>query len=523
MIPLSRRSFFEIVGKAAVGSALCGSQSIPYVYAQESSGEELAFLSATDLCRMLREGRISSVELTRYFIDRIERYDGAINCMVVRDFERALEAAERADLSLSRNNILGPLHGLPMSVKEAYDVEGLPTTWGDPRFAANIATEDSAVVSSYRAAGAILLGKTNVPLKLQDYQSFNDIYGQTNNPWDLARVPGGSSGGSAAALATGLTALESGTDIGGSLRNPAHCCGVFGHKPTWGIVPQRGYAAPGASRSDIRDLDVVGPMARSAEDLAMALDVIAEAEDIHSPAWQLELPRARATSLADYRVAVWASHPLSPPESTIVDRIQQIADDLARLGARVSDTARPDFDVRDGHVAYVNLLGSVGVADLSEAELQAQRDLLAQFDPEDDSFWPLVLRAAFLDHRAWAQANDTRNNLRQRWSEFFSEWDIVLCPISVTTAPPHDHTPGPFRTVTVDEAVRPYYDQIFWAGLATASYLPSTAFPTGLSPGGLPIGLQAIGPAYFDRTTIEFARLLTMELGGFSVPPGYSG
>ena len=521
MSSISRRNLLEFAGKAGACSALMGLRGLPAAHAQNASPNEFAFQSATELCRMLRERQISSFELTQYFIDRIERYDGAINCMVVRDFERALEAAERADAAMSRGNLLGPLHGLPMSVKEAYDVAGLATTWGDPAYANNVAAADSAIVASYKSAGAVLLGKTNVPVGLARYQSFNDIYGQTNNPWNLERSPGGSSGGSAAALAAGLTGLDSGTDIGGSVRNPSHCCGVYGHKPTWGIVPQRGYHSPAATGNSTRDLDVLGPLARSADDLNLALDVIAQPEDLNAPGWKLELPPPRANSLRDFKVAVWPSDPLSPPSTVIAERIEEVVAHLVDAGAEVSTTARPGFDSVEAITAYRHLLSSVSVPDPSDTEYAAGRAAFAALEPGDPEFSNVFSRARYADYRSWAQANDYRNGLRRLWQSFFEDWDIVLCPISVITAPPHDHRPDAIRTYDVDGVATPWSNQVFWASLATLSYLPSTAFPTGLAADGLPIGLQAIGSAYSDRTTIQFARLLTMELGGFSAPPGY--
>ena len=231
-----------------------------------------AFSSATELAAAIKTKEVSSRELTDLYIDRVERYDGDINAGVVRDFERGRKAAEAADAALSKGEDLGPLHGVPMTIKEAYDIEGLPTTWGYPEFSENIANSDADSVARLKEAGAVFFGKTNVPLSLADFQSFNDVYGTTNNPWDLTRTPGGSSGGSSAALAAGLTGLEAGSDIGGSIRNPAHFCGIYGHKPTWGIVSDQGHALPGALAP--ADIAVVGPMARSAEDEELSMDCL---------------------------------------------------------------------------------------------------------------------------------------------------------------------------------------------------------------------------------------------------------
>ena len=468
---------------------------------------------------MIRDREISSVELTQYFIDRIERFHEQLNAIVVQDFDRALEAAREADTALMRGAPKGPLHGLPMTIKESYDIAGLPTTWGIPAFAQNIASSDSAVVTRFKAAGAHFMGKTNVPLALGDFQSYNEIYGTTNNPWNTELVPGGSSGGTAAALAAGLTGLDSGSDIGGSIRNPAHFCGVYGHKPTWGVVPPQGQALPGQVAAP--DLAVVGPLARSAEDLAQALEVVAGADALNAPGWRLELPEPRARALSDLRVAVWPSDEISPPDRVITDRIQEVADTLGRKGATVSDTARPRFSPRDHHATYRSLLASITNSGVTDEIFEQNKSRAANFDSADMSWAAITARGAVLDHRAWLRQNNNRTRIRMQWQQFFRDWDVLICPIMVTTAFPHDHRPTSERTLRVNGIDTPYFGQLFWAGLATLGYLPSTVFPTGLSSDGLPIGLQAISAEFHDSTTIEFAQLMAQEMGGFSAPTGY--
>ena len=291
----------------------------------------LGFESAMQLAARIRDKDVSSKELTEYFIGRIEKHDAGVNAVVVREFDRALEAAAAADAAQARGESLGPLHGLPITVKEAYDWTGTPTTWGDPVFAQNVATSDSAVVTRLQGAGAHLLGKTNVPIHLGDFQSYNEIYGTTNNPWNAGRTPGGSSGGSSAARAAGLCGLESGSDIGGSIRNPAHYCGVYGHKPTYGIVSSDGHALP--TMFAHADLAVVGPMGRSAADLALSMDIVAGPDKFAAPGWKLDLPRPPKRPLGELRVALWPTDDVAPVSTEVADRVQHVGERLAKLGA----------------------------------------------------------------------------------------------------------------------------------------------------------------------------------------------
>ena len=479
----------------------------------------IEFASACDLAKKIRDKEISSRELTDLYIERIERLDGDLNAVVVRDFEGARAAADQADRALAEGREVGPLHGVPVTIKEAYNIAGLPTTWGVPPFKDNIAAEDSESVKRLKAAGAHFLGKTNVPLNLGDFQSYNEIYGTTRNPWNTERTPGGSSGGSAAALAAGLCGLESGSDVGGSIRNPAHFCGVYGHKPTWNIVPQQGHALPGMLATP--DIAVVGPLARSAEDLALCLDVVSGPDPLVERGWRLALPPPRHGKLSDYRVALWPTDPMAPVAGELADRVQQVGERLAALGATVSDSARPAFDTTRSHETYLHMLGGVMSAGLPEEVLAAMEEVAAGLDPEDLSYDAVTARASIQKHGEWVRHNNRREALRMAWRDFFEDWDILLCPQMATVAFEHDHRPMHERTISVDGSARPYFEQLFWAGLVTVAYLPSTVFPTGASTEGLPIGLQAVSTEYADHTCIDFARLLADEMGGFVPPPGY--
>ena len=484
--------------------------------------DEIAFDTATSLAARLRAGEFTAEELAQHHIDRIEKYDRDINAVVVRDFERGLEAARDADRLLQSKEVTGkPLLGVPMTIKELYHVSGLQTTYGHPELTENIPDWDADAVTKHRAAGAVLLGKTNSPVDGGDFQTYNPVYGTTNNPFDLERTPGGSSGGSAAALAAGFAAVEAGSDIGGSIRNPAHYSGIFGHKPTWGIVPQYGHTATQLPNPQT-DLVVCGPMARSAEDLRLFLDITLGPEPLEATGWRVALPEPELATLSDFRVALWPTDDNAPVSTEISDRINEISKLLADSGATVSDTARPAIDFRKSHEAYQNLLQSIMSAGISPERRKSNEARAAALDPEDMSDGALMSRSMVLSHADWLGANARRQRLRYQWREFFEDWDILICPQMATTAFKHDHSPFMRRTTRVDNVDQPYFQQIFWAGVVTSPLLPSTVFPTGLSTEGLPVGVQAVGDAYQDYKTIRFADLITRELGGFVAPPAYA-
>ncbi|UFZ01640.1 amidase [Bradyrhizobium ontarionense] len=484
------------------------------------AASQWTFATAVDTAKALADRTISSVELTRHAIDRIERHDGRINAVCVRDFDRALAAARAADAALARGE-RRPLLGLPLTFKESYNVAGLPTTWGNPQHKDFIATEDALAVIRVKDAGGIVLGKTNVPLGLGDWQSYNDIYGITNNPFDLGRTPGGSSGGSAAALAAGFGSLSLGSDIGGSLRVPAFHCGVFAHKPTYGVVASRGHTPPPFQPlPNEADLAVTGPMARSAADLALLLDVIAGPDPLEAgKAYRLDLPLPRHHRLQDFRVLVIASDPLLPTDAAVRGAIERLAAELA--GARVSVTREspllPDFAASSR--LYFRMLHAFLGATMPP-EIYAGASQAAVGLPADaTSLAAERLRGLVLSHRDWIQANAARARLRAQWSLLFESFDAVVCPIMPTPAYPHDHSPDMGqRRITIDGVDHAYGDQFVWPGIATLPGLPATAIPLGLV-NGLPVGVQIIGPFLEDRTPLKFAELIEREFGGFVPPP----
>ncbi|MEU1208525.1 amidase [Nocardia sp. NPDC005825] len=476
--------------------------------------------SAEELVAAMRAGAVTSVELTDEAIAGIERDDTAINAICVPDFERARAAARHADEARARGEDR-PLLGIPVTVKESYNMAGLPTTWGIPQYANYIPAEDAVQVSRLKAAGAVLLGKTNVPVMLRDIQSFNDIYGTTNNPWDHSRTSGGSSGGSAAALASRFGALSIGSDLAGSLRTPAHFCGIYAHKPSLGLASTRGMVPPPTPALPIDlDLAVVGPMARTARDLTLLLDVMAGPDPLtHGVAYDLALPPARHERLADFRVLIIEDHPLIPTGSAVRAGINRVADALADAGARVERHSPLLPDPTEAATVYLQLMLSNAATSLPVDVYEQLRTRAAALSADDRSLDAARVRGMVLSHRDWVETNNRRELHRHGWRRFFTEFDAVVCPITPTPAFPHDHNGSlENRHIDIDGVEYPYFDQLVWAGMATMPGLPATAIPTGRSPEGLPVGVQLIGPMFEDRTLLRLAELLEQKIGGFRAP-----
>ena len=478
----------------------------------------LAFESATSLATKIRQKEISCAELLCMYFDRVDRYNGELNAIVVERRDQALKEAYTADVAVARGDSLGPFHGVPMTVKESYDVAGMPTTWGAPYLKGNIAETDALAVQRLRQAGAILFGKTNVPFLLSDFQSYNEIYGTTNNPWDLTRSPGGSSGGSAAALAAGLTGIESGSDIGGSIRNPAHYSGVFGHKPTWNLLPPQGHAPSGVK--SVSDLSVIGPLARSAEDLDAAVRVMGGPNEIESRGLRLQLPELDKR-LSDLRVAVWRDDEIASVDSEVSERVDMVAEALKSAGAAINYEARPSFTARHNQMVYQFLLQATTSSRITEDQYQRALERASQLDENDKSHRAMLKRAQVARFREWTYNNDKRTRIRWAWHEFFRDYDVLITPIMATPAIRHDHRPMSERSIEVNDEKQDYFLQIFWSGLTTNAYLPSTIVPTGPNRDSLPIGVQIAGPEYGDLITIGVAKELEKQGFAFVAPPDY--
>ncbi len=482
---------------------------------------EWSFKTAIELSAALAARKVSAVELAQDAISRIERHDARINAICVRDFERGLDAARAADAARARGETR-PLLGIPLTVKESYNVAGLPTTWGFPAQKDFTPPEDALSISRAKAAGGVVLGKTNVPVGLGDWQSYNEIYGTTNNPFDLGRTPGGSSGGSAAALAAGYGPLSLGSDIGGSLRVPAFHCGVYAHKPTYNVAPVRGHTPPPFPPIPLdRDMAVIGPMARSAADLSLLLDVIAGPDPLDAGVgYKLTLPPPRRNALKDFRVLVVDSDPVLPSDKDIRGAIEKLAGGLAGSGVNVARQSPLLPDFAESSRLYMRMLMSFLGAFFAPEVIAGAQAGAAQLPADNKSLAAERLRGMTQSHRDWVLDDGARGRLRAQWRELFKTFDAVICPIMPTPAYPHDHSPQQeARRIKIDGKDYAYPDQLAWPGIATLPGLPATAIPLGLSPEGLPVGIQIVGPWLEDRTPLKLAALIEREFGGFVPPP----
>ena len=479
----------------------------------------MIFDSAHEILEKIKQGEVSSLEVLESFLAQVEKVNPKINAIVALDIERAKEKAKEADNKISLKSKLGPLHGLPMTIKDAFEVEGIVSTGGNPAWKDNIPKRNAEAVQRLVDAGAIIFGKTNVPFLSSDLQSFNKIYGTTNNPWDLERTPGGSSGGSAAALAAGMTPLELGSDIGGSIRVPAHFCGLYGHKPSYNIISEVGHMPPPpGSILTGNGLSVAGPLARSPEDLEIALDVLVAAQEQDSQAWKVKLPKARTKKIKELKIAVWPDEPYAEADNEITNLIKDTAKDLKHAGAKVETVDLPiSFEEIDK--IYSLLLNPLMLAGSPKETFETLAKLNESLDPNDVSELAKVARGSVLKHADWVLVNAMRQNMRQKWREFFNKFDVILCPTCITPAFKHNHNPVHERKLTINGKDDEYLRATLWAGPAVSAGLPSTNVPIGMSSNNLPISMQITGPYLEDKTCLEVAKVVRNIRGGFKIPP----
>lgn len=487
-------------------------------------GSQFELQSATALLELLQSRQIGARELLDLLLLRAERLNPALNAIVAMDVDGARRAARAADdVAPGRR---GPLHGLPMTIKDAYEVVGMPATCGLPDLAAHRPEQDADAVARLRAAGAIPFGKTNGPVLAADHQSYNPVYGTTNNPWDVTRTPGGSSGGAAAAVAAGLTPAELGSDIGGSIRCPAHFCGIYGHKSSYGVVPMRGHIPPMPGQLVMPPLGVGGPLARDPRDLELLLDVLVAPAELERRAWTIRIPPSRHEDLRDFRVVLCTDHADFSVDEQTLTALHLFAEDLRLHGVAVDEQARPQIDWAASDDLYVALLFRVLSTGMPEALLQLTEKAARESDQGPRGYPLRIAHAVRLTHAQTEALLEEQQRLCRVWARFFRDHDVLLCPVMPTVAFPHDHSgagPGHIaqysRHHRLDGRSVPYMNGLQWPGVATIANLPSTAIPTGRFVGGLPVGVQAIGPYLEDRTPIRFAQRVHEMMGGIKAPP----
>jgi amidase len=452
--------------------------------------------SATELAAAIRRKQLSSRKLLDLYLDRIDRLDGNVNAVVTRDVDRARHAAAAADEATARGDALGPLHGLPVTIKDAIATAGIRSTGGAVELTDNVPTEDATVVGAIKAAGAIVFGKTNLPRWSGDLQSYNELFGTTSNPHDPTRVPGGSSGGAGAAVAAGFTSFEIGTDIGGSVRIPSHFNGVFGLKPSFGVVPQRGYLDHVTGGTTDADINVFGPIARSADDLDLLLDVLAGPPPEQRAAWRLDLPPARPTTAKGLRVALWLDDPGCTIDRECGSILESAAASLEAQGAELVHS-HPAVDF----IEQSNLFATMVTAAMVPS-------------------YPPDLEVMGGSHADWLRSERARAGFRAVWAAWFADEgvDVLLCPVTPTAAFPHDQSGDMFsRTLTINGEERPYLHNVSWTGLVGIAGLPAAVPPIGRTAAGLPVGVQVVAPYLHDRQAIAVARLV----GTYAPPPGF--
>jgi amidase len=486
------------------------------------------FTTASAMVRLLAAGDVSSRDLVELHLERIERLDGALNAVVTVDAGGARQAADAVDRARGGGRPVGPLHGLPVTLKDCWATAGLRTTAGQPDMADHVPAGDAVAVDRLRRAGAVVVGKTNLPAGVTGQETANEVFGRTCNPWDPARTPGGSSGGAAAAVAAGLSPLDLGSDSGGSVRQPAHFCGVFGHFPTHGIVPLRGHL-PSHAVEDVGrgvDLTAAGPLARSAEDLALALGVVAGPDEPDAAAVRIALPPPAVTSAEGLRVALWLGDADLTVAAEVGAPIERAVRTLAAAGAEVVERG-PAFSTAEAcEVAFLLWVSSTASSTSDDDHERLVREA-AGVRPEPGADLT-ALRAAgqAIRHRDWQRLDARRRELNRAWAALFDDVDVVVCPVAPVAALPHDPEPGLVDdvdhrlslTIDVDGEPRPYLEQILWNTVVGMASLPSTVAPVGRTPGGLPVGAQVVGRPYADLTTIAVAGLL----GRYERPPGFS-
>ncbi|MFG2228149.1 amidase [Streptomyces sp. NPDC048644] len=468
---------------------------------------DLTHRPAADQLRAMERGEISSRELTAAHLERIARHPEQ-HAVVTVDHDGAMAAAAEADERRAAGRAGGALLGLPVTVKDSLETAGLRTTCGSQDLAAHLPERDADAVARLRTAGAVVIGKTNTPPMCQDLQTSNPLFGTTPHPVDPRRTAGGSSGGEAVAVATHLSPLGIGSDLAGSLRLPGHYCGVHSLRPSHGIVPTRGHIPRPPGWLTPTDMLTVGPLARTAADLDLALDALAGPSPDDDVAWRLELPAPRHERLHEYRIGIWADDPYCRVDAETRALLDDVAKALHGAGARVDATARP-VGMADSDRLFQRLMFAASAASAAPEAFASEVTAAGNLPPGKTSAGAAFLRARTMRHRDWLLADEERALLRKRWAAYFDGIDILITPAAPTAALPDlSGVPVPERYLTVDGERRGYWEQTAWLNLAGPVRLPAATVPVGSTADGLPLGVQLIGPYLADRTVTHVAGLL---------------
>ena len=477
------------------------------------------FSSAVELAATIRAGRANARDVVELYLSRIEKHNPALNAVCTLDAAGARRRAQEADAALARGEPWGALHGVPMTIKDALETAGMRTTGGHPPLKDYVPRRDSTAVARLRAAGAILLGKTNVPPLSADYRADNEIFGRTNNPWNLERTPGGSSGGAAAAVAAGLCAFDVGSDLAGSVRTPAHFCGLFGLKPTERRIPNTGHIpeVPGLPRA-VRHMNVLGPLARSIEDLVTVTKIMSGPDDAQwdlAPAPWTDAPEK---PLKAHRFAWSVDFAGIPVVADARKAIERLACQLEKAGCKVDERNPDGFDY---HAAW-ETWGEIAIAERAATGGDRSRERVAALNATLGESWAVARGSARGMHATVADymaALTRRDGLITVLERFFEKHDAFICPVTVSGAIGH----VPFGTpIDVDGHKVPY----FIAGTAYTCPFnltghPSVVLPLSKTRERLPIGVQLVGARWSEPALLALAQKVALITGPFTPPPDF--
>ena len=483
--------------------------------------DALAFKSAIEAAAAIRNGETTSTELTKHILKRVAKFNPKLNSIVSLMHDQALKRACEADEAHSNGVNWGPLHGVPITIKDHYEIKGVPTTCGSPDYAYYIPERNAVIVDRLLDSGAVIIGHTNVPELVADWQSYNDVYGTTVNPWNTDVTPGGSSGGCAASLSAGLSFLSVGSDFAGSIRVPAHFTGIYGHRPSMGVTTLRG-SVPGSMNCiqlPPSRMSTPGPLARSPDDLKLALDIIGGPDQYESTAFTWKMPKPRHRKLKDYRIGYIVDEPLCPLNQDVQHVLRVVMDQIAEKVASANEGWPSVVDPAEQFHLFKLLRYGDKAAQLKDEDLEKTKETAKRKDVDDEGLMAWVWTT---EQRHHIRFEEMRVSTRDLWQRIFNDIDVFLMPVDYTVAFQHDHSdPMTGRVIQTPWGTRQYMDQLFWMTFSSITGLPCTVAPVGFTESGLPVGVQIIGPYLEDGTTIHFAKLIVEITGGYMEPPGY--